>query len=87
MPNASESTGRLQFPQQGRLVEVVDERPLVVDLEYRQPLAVARLEPGIAADVDQVVVDLEPRQLFARSLAQPATLGGEEDDLRDRGRA
>ena len=34
------------------LVEVVDERPLAVDLDHRQPLAVARLETRVAGDVD-----------------------------------
>jgi hypothetical protein len=33
-------------------VEVVDERALAVDLDDGKPLAVARLELGVTADVD-----------------------------------
>jgi hypothetical protein len=87
VPKGSESAGRLQLPQQRSLIEVVDERPLAIDLEHGQPFAVARLELGIAGDVDQVVLDAEPRKLVPRALTQPATRGGEEDDPRDRGRA
>jgi hypothetical protein len=33
-------------------IDVVDKRALAVDLHDRQPLAVARLERGVAGDVD-----------------------------------
>jgi hypothetical protein len=33
-------------------VDVVHERALPVDLDHRQPLAVPRLERGVAGDVD-----------------------------------
>jgi hypothetical protein len=41
------------------LVEVVDERAFPVDLDHRQPLAVARLELGIPTDVDLVELEAE----------------------------
>src|SRR4029079_180339 len=40
-----------QFPQEGALVEVVDERPLAVHLAHRKPLAVPLFELRHAADV------------------------------------
>jgi hypothetical protein len=42
---------------------VVDESPLAVDLDHRQPLAVTRLEFPVARDVD--LDELEP-ELVAR---------------------
>ena len=39
-------------------VEVVHERPLTVDLDDGQPLPVARLELGVAADVDLLVLEV-----------------------------
>src|SRR5258705_127057 len=51
---AGPSGGRtlcVQFPDKRRRVEVVDEGSLAVDLDDRQPLAVALLELGHAADV------------------------------------
>jgi hypothetical protein len=65
---------------------VVDERALAVDLEDRQPLAVARLEPGVAGDVDLAELErplgshlLDDR---ARPVAEMAALRVVEDDLR-----
>ena len=57
-------------------VHVVREDPLAVDLDHGQPLAVARLEVGIAGDVD--LVELEALlaaqlcQLRSRALAEVA---------------
>jgi hypothetical protein len=51
---------------------VVDEGPLAVDLDHREPFPVLRLEVGIAADVDLLqlerhlgadVLDYAPRAL------------------------
>jgi hypothetical protein len=39
-------------------VQVVDECPLAVDLDHRQPFAVLRLQFGDAADVDFAQVEL-----------------------------
>ena len=64
--------------------DVVDERPLTVDLDHGQPLPVARLELRVAGDVDLVererhlgshLVENRPRPL-----AQVAPSGGVEDE-------
>jgi hypothetical protein len=47
-----------QAPAQRALVHEIRERELTVDLDGRQELAVATLELGLAADVDEV--ELEP---------------------------
>src|SRR4051812_36081991 len=39
-----------QSASEGGGIHEVDERPLAVDLEHRNPLAVARLELGVAVD-------------------------------------
>ena len=39
-------------PPECGFVHEVDERPLAVDLDHRQPLAIRRLEGGVAGDVD-----------------------------------
>jgi hypothetical protein len=59
-----------QLPPQRRLVDVVDEGALAVDLHHREPLAVARLEVVVAGDVDRVVGDAEAVELPARPLAE-----------------
>ena len=38
-------------------VDVVDEGPLAVDLDHRQPFAVLRFELRVAADVDLLEVE------------------------------
>jgi hypothetical protein len=48
---------------------VVDEGALAVDLDDRQPLAVARLKRGVARDVDLVQLELE---LVAKRVEDPA---------------
>jgi hypothetical protein len=67
-----------------RLVEVVDEGPLAVDLHHGQPLPVPLLELGHAGDVDLLELEAElvaqPGQLPARPLAQVAALRVEERD-------
>ena len=72
-------------PQRVRLDEVC-ERALAVDLDDRQPLAIARFQVGVAADVDLLQLEAE---LLARRLddsprggAEMAALGVVEDDAR-----
>jgi hypothetical protein len=75
-----------QLTDERGLVQVVDERPLAVDLDHRQPLAVAGLELGVAADVDlaQLELVLPPQlgELPARPLAEMAALGVVDGDAR-----
>jgi hypothetical protein len=66
-------------------VHVIDEPPAAVDLDDRDPLAVRRLELGVA--VDRHLPQLEA-ELVARSgedpaggLAEVAARCGEKDDL------
>jgi hypothetical protein len=62
----------------------VCERPLAVDLNHRQPLAVAGLELRVTADVDlfELEPQLVPRRVDdpARGSAKVAPLGVEEGD-------
>jgi hypothetical protein len=82
VPKGPGSAGRLQFPQQSSLVEVVDERALAIDLQHGQPFAIPRLELGIARDVDELVLDTEARELLLRAVAETAVPRSEEDDAR-----
>jgi hypothetical protein len=70
-------------PQRVRRHEV-RERPLPVDLDHRQPLAVAALQLGVAGDVDLLELerDLRPDRLedAARGRAQVAVGSVVEDD-------
>jgi hypothetical protein len=63
---------------------VVDERTLSVDLDHRQPLAIALLERRVAGDVDLFVrkaeLTLELRDLVAGAVAERAALPVEERD-------
>jgi hypothetical protein len=67
-------------------VHVVDEAPPAVDLHYRDPLPVRRLELGIA--VDRNLPQLEAELVVCRSddapsrRAEVAARRGEEGDLR-----
>ena len=67
---------------------MVDERPLAVDLDDRQPLAIPRLELGVAGDVDlvQIELDLAPNlcERALRTLAETAVVGVVNDESRDR---
>jgi hypothetical protein len=72
-------------PPQGVGVHVVDEAAAPVDLHDRDPLAVLRLELGIAVDPNLAQLEAE---LVVRSgddalgrLAEMAARRGEEDDL------
>src|SRR5262249_37334669 len=69
----------------------VDERPLAVDLDDRQQLAVAGLELRVAVDQDLLQLEAElvaeGRHGLPRALAEVAPLCGVENDVRDRGRA
>jgi hypothetical protein len=66
-------------------VHVVSEDPLAVDLDHGQPLPVARLELGIAGDVDllqlEVLFAAQLGQLRSRALAEMAVGGVVEGDL------
>jgi hypothetical protein len=67
-------------------IHVIDESALAVDLHDREPLAVARLQLGIAVDFDllqferDLLADL--RDDLACPFAQVASLRVVEDDLR-----
>ena len=73
-------------PTQRVGVHVVDETPPAVDLHHRDPLAVRRLELGIA--VDRHLPQLEAELVVCRGddapgrRAEVAARRGEEDDLR-----
>ena len=75
---------RAQTAAQGVRRDVIDERPLAVDLDHGQPLAVARLELRIARDVDLLEREGHLRAYLVedrpRPLAQVAPGGGVEDD-------
>jgi len=66
-------------------VDVVDETPTAVDLDDRDPLAVRRLEGGVAVDRD--LPQLEAQLVLrrdddtARCLAEMAARRGVQDDL------
>jgi hypothetical protein len=63
---------------------VVDEGTLSVELDHRQPLAIARLERRVAGDVDLLVREaefaLELRDLVAGAIAERAALPVEQGD-------
>jgi hypothetical protein len=65
---------------------VVDERLLAVDLDHRQPLPVARLQLGVAGDVDlrelEVGVGADGDERLPRPLAEVAAGRVVENDLR-----
>ena len=87
MPERLESAGRLQLPEQGGLVYVVDEGSLAVDFQDGQPFAVPLLEPWVAGDVDDLVLHAEPPELLLGAVAEAAALRREEDEPRDTDRA
>ena len=87
MPKGRESAGRFQPAAERSLVQVVDEGPPTVDFQHGKPFAVARLQLGIAGDVDEFVRVAEARELLLGAVAEAAALRGEEDEARDRGRA
>jgi hypothetical protein len=66
-------------------VHVVRERTLAVDLDDREPLAVALLELGDARDLDLLQIELVLRaellKLSASAVAEVAIRGVEEGDL------
>jgi hypothetical protein len=78
------------LPAQRIRLHEVGERPLAVDLDDRQPLAVARFELGMPADVD--LLELEAELLPGgtndplRGRAEMAPLGVVDRDPRDRAR-
>jgi hypothetical protein len=62
-------------------LDEVDEGPLAVDLEHRQPLPVAPFELRVAGDVDLRELDAFGEERGARTLAEVAPRGGVEDEL------
>jgi hypothetical protein len=72
-------------------IHVIDKCALAVDLHNRKPLAILRLEPRIAADVDllELEVDLlaDVFENGARAFAEVAALRVIQDDLTDKYRA
>ena len=67
-------------PQRVRLDEV-GEGPLAVDLDHRDRLAVGRLEPGIAPDVDRLeLLAADLAHDLERPLAEMAALGVVDPD-------
>jgi len=72
-------------PAQRVGVHVVDEAPLPVDLDHRDPLAVRGLELGVAVDRDlpQLEAELVPRSGddTPGRRAEVAARRGEEDDF------
>ena len=72
-------------PAQRVRVHVVGEAPPTVDLQHRDPLAVLRLELGIAVDRDLAQLEAElvarGRDDAASRVAEMAARGGVEDDL------
>ena len=75
-----------ELPPERIGVDVVGERPLAVDLDDREPLAVPGLELRVAADVDLLVVERELRtgglDHAPRGGTEVAPLRVVEDDLR-----
>jgi hypothetical protein len=65
-------------------MHVVGENPFAVDLDHGQPLAVARLELGLAGDVDLLELELlfgsQLGQQRSRTLAEMAVGGVVEGD-------
>jgi hypothetical protein len=65
-------------------VHVVGERLPAVDLDHRQPFAIAGLELRVATDVDLAKVELDlllhREQDIARALAQMAALSVIQND-------
>jgi hypothetical protein len=72
-------------PAQRIGVHVVDEAPLSVDLDHRDPLPVRRLELGVAVDrnLPQVEAEILPRSTddAPGGLAEMAARCGIEDDV------
>src|SRR6476469_3314453 len=74
----------VQFANKRGLVEVVDEGPLAVDLDHRQPFAVSLLELRHAADVHlrefELVLPAHVCERPANTLAEMAAIGVVEND-------
>jgi len=85
------ATGQLDLggrdsSSKGLGIDVVDEGALAVDLDHRQPLAVAGLELGVAADVDLAELEAEVVACLgddrAGPLAEVTALRVVDDDAR-----
>ena len=71
-----------EFATQTLRLHVVDERALAVDLDDREPFAVARFELRVVGDVDLFVRDAFRIQDAARALAEMAAARGVEQNAR-----
>ena len=75
-----------QLAPKRRRIDEVRERAAAVDLDDGDELAVARLELGVARDVDLRELELElgpnPLDRLLRPLAEVATAGAVQDELR-----
>ena len=60
---------------------MVDEGPLAVDLDHRQPLAVAGLEIRVAGDVDLAVANALAVEHSTRPVAEVAPARREQNDV------
>ena len=67
---------------------MVHERPLAVDLDDGQPLAIPGLELGVAGDVHLLKIELDVASNLCeralRTLAETAVVGVVNDESRDR---
>jgi hypothetical protein len=76
----------VQPPPERLRVDVVDEQPLPVELDHGEPLAIVRLELGIAVDRDLLELEAELvaqlGELCARPLAERAARRVVERDSR-----
>ena len=76
------------FAAKGIRIHVVDESALAVDLDHGEPLPVARLQLGIAVDLDLSELEIDVlAELFengTRASAEMASLCVIQDDLRDK---
>ena len=85
-PSVSLRTSSGNPPPKRSFIQVVYERPLTVDLDHRQPLAVALLQLGVTGDVDLRELEVRVRgdcdERLPRPLAQVAARRVVEDDLR-----
>ena len=62
-----------QFASKSVGIDVVDERPLAVDLDHREPLAVSRLELRVTTDVDLGEVEPELGPSLPHDSKRPLT--------------
>jgi hypothetical protein len=85
-PSYRSCTSSRQPPPEGGFVYEVGKGSLTVDLDHRQPLAVSRLQLGVAGDVDLRELEIglrgERAERLPRPLAEMAAGRVVENDLR-----